>query len=162
MEGWAAVPPPKDSGIGCPNYSEDEWFVALHDGTVTPSKTIRNKSSNQLPAALADFQKKGGRKVYLQLEPHHWLLGADAGEFGGGLWLASDEVGSSELLLLDNVHGIIGVDGGAYILTGLAHLSMDEGKLYFFPTHGSTRDLRKLGDLGSAPPHSPQQTRAHF
>jgi hypothetical protein len=154
---WVNLPPPANSGIGCPNYSHDAWVVSSNAGLVAPSGRDFLGTQKTLPEQLQAFQKQPGRKVFSKLDDHRWLLGTDAGEFGGGLWLIDETTGSITDVLQDsvsfpaNVHGIMKTNQGAYILTGLAHLSMDTGALYFLPANGSAKDLRKTADLGSAP-----------
>jgi hypothetical protein len=80
-----------------------------------------------------------------------WLLGFDAGEFGGGLWFA-DLSGKTQELSGENVHGFIETSQGVLVLVGLAHMGLDSGKVLLVPyVVGSQSDLKTLLPLDGAP-----------
>ena len=57
------------------------------------------------------------------------LLGIDQGEWGGSL-IFEDAAGSRQVVLDENVHGIIENPAGIFAFTGLAHLGINEGYIY--------------------------------
>jgi hypothetical protein len=57
------------------------------------------------------------------------LMGDDRGEFGGEL-MFRDQHGLVHRVLKENVHGIFQMPFGIVAFTGLAHLSLNSGKIY--------------------------------
>jgi hypothetical protein len=81
-----------------------------------------------------------------------WLVGFNAGEFGGGLWWANADGSQTKPLTGKNVQAIVPRGKDVLVLTGLAHLSMDEGTIYSYdPAIGKTGDFVRIADVGSAP-----------
>lgn len=58
-----------------------------------------------------------------------WLLGHNHGEWGGVL--AYRKFGKQKNILDENVIDIYEFDSGFIVLTGLVHMSFDEGNIYF-------------------------------
>jgi hypothetical protein len=81
-----------------------------------------------------------------------WLVGMDVGEFGGGLWWFSADGQRNKKLLDENVVGFANSSKGVLVLVGLAHMTLDDGKILRI-TDGvaGNRKLEQLVDLGSAP-----------
>lgn len=61
-----------------------------------------------------------------------WLLAYDAGEWGGGLWLTNEDGSRTKRILNDNVRGVVPIDGGIFVLSGLAHMSINFGNAFIF------------------------------
>jgi hypothetical protein len=61
-----------------------------------------------------------------------WLLGYDAGEWGGGLWLTNEDGSETKQILTDNVREMVRLDNGILVLTGLAHMSLDFSNAFIF------------------------------
>lgn len=57
------------------------------------------------------------------------LLGIDRGEWGGSL-IFEDAAGSRQVVLDENVRGLIENPAGIFAFTGLAHLGINEGYIY--------------------------------
>jgi hypothetical protein len=111
------------------------------------------------------FEIKGGAEEGLAGGSHvlkvsdGYLIGFDAGEFGGALWWFDATGRTRKRLALpaknkdfdqDNVHAIVAFGQDAIVLEGLAHLSFDFGKAVLVsgkPGH----EVKLLGDLGSSP-----------
>ena len=68
-----------------------------------------------------------------------WLIGINAGEWGGGLYLI-DRQGRPSEVIGTNVMGGLRLGGRIYILTGLAHIIMDEGRLWRLAPDGRSTD----------------------
>jgi hypothetical protein len=79
------------------------------------------------------------------------LFNFDGGEFGGGLWFAGDNR-ATQMLNRENVHGFVATSRGILVLAGLAHLTLDSGKVFIVP-HAvkSQRDVKILVELDGAP-----------
>jgi hypothetical protein len=155
--GWAIYPTPEDgsSAIRCANYSDQEWRVLLSEaGTaqiISRPKPYRVKSSKlQLPAGVKVQKGMVGVESTLKVQTG-WLLGFDAGEFGGGLWFA-DLGGKTQELSKENVHGFIETPQGVLIIVGLAHGAIDSGKVLIVPYAIKYQtDLKTVVKLDGAP-----------
>lgn len=58
-----------------------------------------------------------------------WLVGTDAGEWGGALYHISKR-GKQTLMINENVDAIVELGSKIYVITGLAHGSSDEGRVW--------------------------------
>jgi hypothetical protein len=83
-----------------------------------------------------------------------YLLGSDQGEWGGRLSFLYEN-GQRVVLMDKNVVGIHRLPFGYAVVTGLAHLSINEGEL-FLVTHKSEEQLRV--DRLMVLPHAPQKS----
>lgn len=140
-EGWILFPKPKENSreMQCANYSQTEWKVAAENGNLKISKYTDDKDEQfkKLPLELRNIVLKNrnigkGLGGYLHVEPfdNGWLIGSDAGEWGGKLfWFNEDETRKTEILQ-DNIRGLATIDGATFVLSGMAHESIDEGKIY--------------------------------
>ena len=79
-----------------------------------------------------------------------WLAGTDSGEWGGRLLFVPGR-GRPRTLLHENVHYLARTPGGFLAITGVAHLSIDEGKVFSVRAHGSDVSTELLVELPSAP-----------
>ena len=67
------------------------------------------------------------------------------------MWLADSE-GKSKRISKENVHGFIETSGGILIFVGVAHLTLDSGRVLIAPdTITSDSDLKALVELDGAP-----------
>jgi hypothetical protein len=80
-----------------------------------------------------------------------WLVGFDAGEFGGGLWWFNSEGAVAKKLLPENVHSILQTSDGVFVLVGLAHLLLDHGDIYRFTETQEEVTVKHVADLGGSP-----------
>lgn len=141
-EGWNLFPKPKENSreIQCANKSvKNEWKVEIEDGHLKISKHSyqANEQLKKLPINLQNTISKNrntgkGLGGYLHIESfdNGWLVGSDAGEWGGKLfWFSEDGTQKTELLQ-DNIRGIVKIDNATFILSGMAHMHIDEGKIY--------------------------------
>jgi len=118
--GWVIYPTPESgsSAMQCANYSHLEWRVSLSEaGTaqiVPRPKPYGAKSSKlDLPAGVKRQEGMIGVESTFKLQ-NGWLLGFDAGEFGGGLWFAAVD-GKTQELSKENVHGFIETQQGVLV-----------------------------------------------
>lgn len=129
-----------ESTLRCFNYSRNEWQVTGDESDVKIDKLARPEV-NAPPIALPPLLKleKGmpGRTVRAGLRSaihfeNDWLLAYDAGEWGGGLWITSDDGRETKRILSDNVRGVIPIGEGLLVFSGLAHMSIDFGNVFIF------------------------------
>jgi hypothetical protein len=99
-----------------------------------------------------------GRRTSVQVA-NGWIVGFDAGEFGGGLyWFNPDGSRHRQIKKTvgrydsENVVDLIERKGTVLVLQGLDHLSLDRGKLLVLnPQKDGTWDAKVFADLGSRP-----------
>lgn len=142
-DGWTVFPKPSAESheMQCANRSRNEWKVESAGEKIRISKHSYepNEQLEKLPENLRAVISKNrntgkGLGGYLHIEPFKtgWLIGSDAGEWGGKLfWFNSDGSKKTELLN-DNIRGIVKVGDKVFILSGMAHMDIDEGKLSEF------------------------------
>jgi hypothetical protein len=138
-EGWILVQKPKENSpvIRCAGSRRDfQWRVETEKEKVKISKYDEwaiDEQIEKLPLNLREIVLQtrdiGNGTAYFHIEPYEngWLAGLDAGEWGGRLtWFSSD--GSQKTVILhDNIQGIAKVGNEVLILTGIAHISDNEG-----------------------------------
>jgi hypothetical protein len=138
-EGWVLFPKPRDNSkeSQCANYSRSEWRVETENGRIKISLNKREDHDElaKLPANIreqVESQHNIGIKTTLYVEPYEngWLVGTDSGEWGGALTWYSDNPGEKKELIKDNVRRIAPVGNEVLVLSGLAHLSDDNGKVW--------------------------------
>lgn len=115
---------------------------------------ISRSPDEELPELPPNFKQttRSKRRTVAAKAGKGWLVGYDAGEFGGGLWWMSNDGRNRNRLNTENVHAILARKNELLVFTGLAHLTINEGKVYAYrPGLQSTRNLVELADLGSAP-----------
>jgi hypothetical protein len=154
-QGWTKTTfPASTSGVNkdllCANSSNDEWQVGIESGKLRVSRWPHHKDP-ALPRHFALKNVMRGRAVVAKAGDG-WLVGYDAGEFGGGLWWVGEDGRKSTRLLGDDVHAIVPRAQELLVFTGLAHMTMDEGNVYSYrPAVRATGSLARLVDLGSSP-----------
>lgn len=141
-DGWVLFPKPSENSKErqCANYSNDkEWKVETENGNLKISKYAyeEDEQIKKLPLNLQQIVAKNrnigeGLGGYLHIESFEngWLIGSDAGEWGGKLFWFSENGTKKIEILEDNIRGIAKIDDEIFILSGLAHLSIDDGKIY--------------------------------
>jgi hypothetical protein len=154
-EGWTATTfPASTSGMSdellCANHSSSEWHVTVKPGAVQVSHTSDEKHPKLPPHFNLRIPAEG--RIVVAKAGTGWLIGNDAGEFGGGLWWTNNDGRENKRLSGENVHVILTRQNELLVFTGLAHMGSDEGKVYAYrPAVQSAGDLVELADLGSAP-----------
>lgn len=79
-------------------------------------------------AVVIPFAEGGGPVTLLAPWRGGWLVGTDAGEWGGALYLALPH--ERVTIARGNVIGGFSWNGHLYVLSGLQHLTLDEGELW--------------------------------
>ncbi|HEX7664553.1 MAG TPA: hypothetical protein VF407_08585, partial [Polyangiaceae bacterium] len=79
-----------------------------------------------------------------------FLIGFDAGEYGGGLYWFSKDGKQRKKLGSENVIGFAELSNGLVVVTGLAHLGMSVGHLAIVDKDASGWSVKPWLDLGGA------------
>jgi hypothetical protein len=126
-------PPPRDVRT-CLGYIADSFEVESTPGgrvVVTPQALARD--DYYLPLSSADVSLPEDANRHSIVVEDGWLVGFDAGEFGGGLWSVRRD-GQHVRVPLEgvpswarNVHGLVPQPDGPLAFVGLAHLSAEYG-----------------------------------
>ena len=136
-----------------PTYPITSWSVSVLDNAVSIAE-YRPQDVRQDPLPPG-FQIKPeqshGRRHTLKFEGG-WLIGIDAGEWGGGLWITNQDGSLSKLIVEDNVRGIVSTAQGIFVLSGLAHGGFDFGNVVMLSNpHDMRVTLEWTASLDSAP-----------
>ncbi|WP_156022207.1 hypothetical protein [Sphingomonas sp. UNC305MFCol5.2] len=100
-------------------------------------------------AAILPIGEGGGTVSLLAPWSGGWIVGTDGGEWGGSLYLVTPA--RRTILAQGNVRGGFTWRGRLYVVSGLHHLTLDEGALWEV-------DLRAEKRVGSIPlPASPEE-----
>jgi hypothetical protein len=91
--------------LRCANYSTNEWHVSIDSGKVHVSRSS-NPEQSSFPPHFVRTDQMRGRSVVAKAGDG-WLIGFDAGEFGGGLWWSSNDGREKKHLSNENVHAIL-------------------------------------------------------
>lgn len=147
--GWTTFNGDTSPFMFCANHSEKEWHVTLASGAINISRSS-NAAHLKFPPHFHANASMRGRTVVAKAGDG-WLIGYDAGEFGGGLWWADDN-GRKKKLTGRNVHAIISRGPKLLVFTGLDHMGVDEGQIYSYrPAPRRVGDLVQISNLGTAP-----------
>src|SRR5580704_7859879 len=150
--GWIYAPSRlQNAGLWqCAAYG-GSW-VARTDGGRIKLVRLEAESGKQLPipSQLKLTKKMIGRRS-IQATASGWLIGFDAGEFGGGLWWFSRDGSQNIKLLSDNVHAIYQIKSSILILTGLSHLGLNFGRIYKFDDTVDKPTVTSVVILGGSP-----------
>lgn len=155
-EGWTAYPTPAEDGeaMECANHSSNEWHVSLENGAVKIDLYDEGIHEEALPFDIVPKDAKAGLAGDRHVLKLHdgWLVGFNAGEFGGALWWFSEN-GDQRIKLSDeNVVGFSETASGIFVFVGLAHLLSDNGKMLFIQKdQTSPPKIQVTADLGSEP-----------
>lgn len=128
---WISVLPPKagsDEGYSA-NWSNHEWQVYLDGGAVhakpyDPNGRIGENPGFEIPQSKATR----GRECTIKVTDG-WLIGFNAGEWGGSLWWFSGTGKESYKISDDQIRGYIKKDDVLFAIEGLAHSGISEGKV---------------------------------
>ncbi len=129
--GWVAFEPSEER-LRCANHSRDEWRISIEQGAPRIAKAARSEPDTgpPLPFALPKHPDFRGRRHTLAFAGG-FLVGFDAGEWGGALfWFAAD--GSRHQGLVgQNVRGLVPLGADvALSIEGVAHLSISVGYVH--------------------------------
>jgi len=120
-------------------YSRDDWYVRVTEGRLVVSERPEEET-NTLPFKIEPILKQGetelaGRRHVLAVEDGY-LVGFDAGEFGGGAWWFSSKGERRQKLSLraadyfpENVHAFATLGKDVLAFEGLTHMLMNHGRI---------------------------------
>ncbi|MGH9713717.1 MAG: hypothetical protein ACRD5M_10520 [Candidatus Acidiferrales bacterium] len=139
--------------LHCLNYTMTSWRVSAEDNDVRITE-YRPQAVQQSPLP-SGFQLRPewsrGRRHSLKFEGG-WLIGIDAGEWGGGLWITNEDGSASRIIVEDDVSGIVPTAQGIFVLSGLAHSGFDFGNVLMLShPHDMQVTLEWTASLVSAP-----------
>lgn len=151
--GWVPITL-TDEVRSCANHANDEWLVDLDShGAIRVRKHTQGDSDTRLPPL--PFEPKAGKVHGLRSAVelgNGYLVGFDAGEWGGSLtWYHRDGSGAQKLGD-ENVHGLVVLEPGLAIsLEGLAHLSINDGAVRWIEQVGTSLKAAKRTPLPDEP-----------
>jgi hypothetical protein len=150
--GWVTIEPSEDR-LRCANHSRDEWRIAIDRGAVqiTKAATREPDTGPRLPFALPKQPEFRGRRHTLAVSGG-FLVGFDAGEWGGSLYWFSRDGSSQKKLAGENVRGLVALSPDtALAIEGLAHLSLSEGAVRWLERKQGAYESAGLTRLPDAP-----------
>lgn len=156
-EGWVRYTFPEKGGesvLSCAAFSRREWQVSPEGDGVRISPYREGEVQDPLPFDIRPQKAAEGLAGdrHAKRVEDGWLVGFDAGEFGGGLWWFSADGGRRRRLAGDNVKGFADSSAGPLALVGRAHLSTNYGKaLLVRGGREGERAVEAIADLGGAP-----------
>jgi|RhiMethySRZTD1v2_1073278.scaffolds.fasta_scaffold21150_3 hypothetical protein len=154
--GWVQYPAPAadSSALRCANFSQREWKVSLKNDEVKISPFSEGHTEESLPFKIQPKNAAGGLAGdrHVKRVSDGWLVGFDAGEFGGALWWFSIDGLKRKKLADENVVGFADSSLGVLVLVGLAHMGSDRGRvLQVKEGDEGQRQVSVLADLKGAP-----------
>jgi hypothetical protein len=155
--GWVLYTFPDERGssvLQCAGSSEREWEVSSEGDGVKISPYREDTVQEPLPFDIRPQDAAAGLAGdrHVKRVGDGWLVGFDAGEFGGGLWWFSADGRKRKKLAEDNVVGFADSSVGVLALVGLAHMGIDYGKVLLVREgQEGDRPVEAVADLGSEP-----------
>ncbi len=134
------------------NRSRHEWRVVVSSAQMQIMDVGGRTRDNDVvfPPHFHRTDEMPGRAITAKAGDQ-WLVGFNAGEFGGGLWWTNQDGRRVERLARENVQAFVTRGEEVLVFTGLAHMGYDKGTAYSFrPTPGGG-ELVRIADLDSAP-----------
>ncbi|HET7502553.1 MAG TPA: hypothetical protein VFK02_16145 [Kofleriaceae bacterium] len=140
--GWSIVRTPGQRELACANQSRDEWRIAIDDAGVHITSAARREPDEgpELPFALSEDRAMRGRRHVLAVDGG-FLVGTDAGEWGGALYWFNQDGTRRAQIAGANVRGLVALGAGeVLVLEGLNHMSLREGTArWVVRDHGAWR-----------------------
>lgn len=149
--GWARIDPTPEQ-LRCANWSKREWRVAIERGAIaiTPATEREPNTGPALPFALPNQPEFRGRRHVLPVSGG-FLVGLDAGEWGGSLHWFSANGQQHTKLAGENVRGLVAFGDAVVSIEGLSHLSMSEGNARWLSLTGGAWHETALVPLDAGP-----------
>jgi hypothetical protein len=145
LPGWMEVPIPHPSSRAwsCANASNSWYLEPSANDTLKAVCDRQRRVEDPIPFTIPPADDRYGNRHVVQISSG-WLVGFDAGEFGGGLWwypTASAEGARVRLPVdtpahpqdyykADNVRGFGRVNGELVVLMGLDHMGGRSGRVF--------------------------------
>jgi len=130
---WHVIdaPAPGSALRRCAGFSDDAWRVVRAGRSVGVEAAPPNGHTvDAIPDGMRPPSGLRG-SVHVHEVEGGALVGADAGEWGGGLWLATPSADARALTEspMRGIRGFVETPHGVLALAGMTHLSLDEGEL---------------------------------
>lgn len=148
-EGWVPFAI-NDKALECGNHSKQEWKVIKDGENVKVEPFSDDKPKKVLPFSIENEKGMLGER-HIQKVNDGWIIGFNAGEFGGSLWWFNENGKSRKKLIDKNVVGLVRMEKDLWALTGLAHLGSDYGKVWRIVHNEQGWIAEELVDIGAAP-----------
>jgi hypothetical protein len=147
--GWVTVEPTAEL-LRCANWSKHEWQVSIDHGALAIiDASVREPNTGPtLPFALP--KQLRGRRHALAV-PDGFLVGVDAGEWGGSLHAFSADGQQHTELADENVRGLVAFGDDVVSIEGLSHLSLSEGNARWLHRDGNAWREVALTPLDAGP-----------
>lgn len=154
---WTLHTPPKNDSAESrkANYSDYEWVVSRSHNRVIIKKQVSNEP--QQPTLPFDVEHLKGNNTpyflglrYIAKVNDGWLVGFNAGEWGGTLWWFSPNGKKRYMISKDQVCGYIRTKVGLLALEGLAH-GFPRGKIIRLRQVKGRWTSERFVDLRDAP-----------
>lgn len=156
IRSWLEITPlqPLSDEMLCANRSAaGEWSVSILDGKIH-IQSYTAPQEGTLPFIIPKRPRFLGSRSVLKTDDG-FLVGFDAGEWGGSLWWFSKNGADSYMLSADNIIKLIDIDGIPIAIMGLAHLSIDYGGILELARHSTKLGRKWLLDLGADSDNTP-------
>lgn len=147
------APAPASETIECANLSQREWLIIRKNEAIDVQLRTKDDEGDPLPFPFHPTKKDEAAlhgTHHVHAVPEGFLVGFDAGEYGGALYLFSTDGSTRQKLGSENVIGFADLRIGTIVLTGLAHLGMSVGHLFKVAHGGSGISVSQWLDLGGA------------
>jgi len=114
------------------------WEVRSDEEGLVVGRREYKKKNPELPPLIEEqldnIQGDRSTLVY-EFDGHermgrNWLIGFDSGEFGGSLWWAWERFNYVKPVMHKRIRGLYETDDFIVVFTGLAHLSINYGKVF--------------------------------
>lgn len=151
LSAWHQVAAPKEGSteLHQANYSRQEWDVTLAHGHPTAYLLSGGMSHAHLPFRIAFNTERRGDQFAVRVSDG-WLVGFNAGEWGGSLWWFSPDGRRRYKVSDDQVISFVQTPMGLLAPEGLAHLTHSDGKIIRLTRtahgHWQSADFAALGD----------------
>jgi hypothetical protein len=154
---------PSRADFNCANYSRTAWTVSVSNGRLSVDPHRGTEVEDPLPFTYERSGDRAGSRRVVQVDDG-WLVGFDAGEFGGGLWWfdrtgehslrvrppSNAPANKEDVFRAENVQGFARLGGEVLVFMGLDHLGGRSGRI-FSTTHASGWALRPFAVLDASP-----------
>lgn len=151
--GWVTIQPTSER-LRCANHARDEWRISIEQGAARIEEAARREPDTgpPLPFSLPNDPDFRGRRHTVAFAGG-FLVGFDAGEWGGALFWFSADGSRRQRVVGQNVRGLVPIGADAVLsIEGLAHLSLSFGYVHRIErAHGAVTVTR-----ATALPDAPQ------